>query len=139
MFIFVSLLCLSLPPSQAGEVKALCPLPMEARLDAAAVALESALGTGRVRALENPVLPRAKAAEDLRLHGFRAGETQVGLHGAQRIRREAGARLDHHPQFVVPVEILDRGGDEAERLGRFRLERRADLLLGAIKAVRLAA
>src|SRR5207248_112437 len=116
-----------LTPPQAGRWNASNPLPTEVRLNAAAIALERAVVADRIGALEDPVLPRAQAAEDLGLHRLRAGEAQVCLHRAQRIRREAGAPLEHDPQFVVPVEILDRGGDEPERFGHLRFERRADL------------
>src|SRR5262245_4375945 len=92
------------PPPQAGKVKHSYPLPVEARLDAAAVAFERALGTDCVRALENPVLPGAQAAEDFRLERLGTREAQIGLHGADRTRRKAGACLDHRPAPGGPVE-----------------------------------
>src|SRR5712691_6321103 len=114
------------------------PFLVEGRLHAAAVELERALRADRVGALEDPVLPSGEPAEDLRLHGFWPGEAQVGFHAGQRVGREARALLQHDSELVVPVVGLDRAGDEAERVGFVRLERRADLGMEALDARRIA-
>ena len=37
-----------------------------------------------------------------------------------------GALLEEHPHLVVPVDVVEREGDEAEFFGLLRIERRAD-------------
>src|SRR5258708_3491747 len=87
---------------------------IELRLLAGAVALERAVLADRVRALKDPVLPRRQAREDFRFHGLRSHEAQVGFHAGKAVGREAGALLEEHPYFVIPVDIVEREGDEAE-------------------------
>src|SRR5262249_53609579 len=50
-----------------------------------AVYLKGSLGAHRVRALEDPVLPRREAAEDLALERLRPSETQRGFHARQGV------------------------------------------------------
>src|SRR6266567_924870 len=90
------------------------PLPVVIRALAGAVAAQCPVRPGRVRPLEDPVLPGGEPAEDLRFAGFRAGKTEVGLHAGQRVRREAGPLLYHQPDLVRPVEIVRGLGDQAE-------------------------
>src|SRR5574340_499711 len=60
-------------------------VPVERGLVALAVDLQRALVADRVGTLEDPVLPRAQAAEDTREHVLGAVEAQVGLHAGERI------------------------------------------------------
>src|SRR5215472_17759920 len=106
---------------------------IEFRLLAAAVAPQRALLADRVRTLENPVLPRGQAGEDLRFHGLRTDEAKVRFHAGEAVGRERGALLEEHADLVVPVDIVEREGDKAELLGLFRIERRADPVTGAIE------
>src|SRR5262245_49038097 len=99
---------------------------IELRLLAGAVAAQRALLTDRVRPLENPVLPRREAREDLRFHRLRADEAQIRFHAGEAVGRERGALLEEHPYLVVPVDIVEREGDEAKLLGLLRVERLAD-------------
>src|SRR5712671_1408867 len=96
---------------------------IELRLLAGAVAPERAGFADRVGALENPVLPRRQPREDFRFHGFGADEAQIGFHAGEAVGRERGALLEKHPDLVVPVEVVEREGDEAERFGGFGIER----------------
>src|SRR3981189_3495019 len=113
------------------------PRHIELRLLAGAVAPQRALFADRVGALEDPVLPRGQAREDFRFHGFGSDETQVGFHAGQAVRREAGALLEEHPDFVIPVDIVERESNEAELLGLACIDRLADLLLRAVEIRRL--
>ena len=88
---------------------------VEAGLLAGAVDLERALLADGVRALEDPVLPGGEAAEDARHHVLLAGEAQVRLQAGQRVGRHRGALLERDADLVVPVDVVGRGGDEAER------------------------
>src|SRR5882672_11747403 len=60
------------------------PLPVELRLATGSEHFQRPLFADRVRAVEDPVLPRGEPAEDARLHGFGAGEAQVRLQSAER-------------------------------------------------------
>src|ERR1039458_9585001 len=100
---------------------------IELRLLAGAVALERAVLADRVGALEDPVLPRRQAREDLRFHGLGPDEAQIGFHAGEAVGRETGALLEEHPDLVIPVDIVERKGDEAERLGFLGVEGSADL------------
>src|SRR5215813_9784197 len=112
---------------QSNRKHALYALPVEGRLHAAAVELERALRPHRIGPLEDPILPRGEAGEDLGLHGLRAGEAQVRLHAGEGVGREARALLQHDAHFVVPVIGLHDAGDEAECVSLLGFERRADL------------
>src|SRR4030088_2146078 len=104
---------------------------IELPLLAGAVAPQRAVLADRVGALKNPVLPRRQAREDFRFHGLRSNEAQIGFHAGQAVGREAGALLEKHPDLVVPVDIVEREGDEAERFGLLRIERLANAVLRA--------
>src|ERR1700732_758223 len=102
------------------------PRRIELRLLAGAVATQRALLADRVGALEDPVLPRGEAGEDFRFHGLGPDEAQIGFHAGETVGRERGALLEEHPDLVIPVDIVEREGDEAERLGFLGVERLAD-------------
>src|SRR5581483_6674732 len=89
--------CSRCPPSDspAVEVAAL----------AGAVPLERSLGPDRIGPLEDPVLPRGEAREDLALERLRPAEAQRGLHAGQGVRRERGALLDRDAHLVLPVDV----------------------------------
>src|SRR6202023_1096138 len=103
------------------------------RLLTGAVALQRALLADGVGALEDPVLPRREAREDLRFHGLRSDEAQIGFHAGETVGREAGALLEEPPDLVIPVDIVECEGDEPKLLGLFGIERRADLGLRALQ------
>src|SRR6478672_4561479 len=113
-------------------------LRIELGLHAAAVALQRALGTGRVGALEDPVLPGREPAEDARLHRLRTGEAQVRLHAGEAVGGEGGALLQEDAHLIGPVDMVERSSDEAEALARLRLERFSDLGLSRLYAGGLA-
>src|SRR5262249_22328983 len=75
-------------------------LPIEFRTPLLSVHLQRAFVADRVRALEDPVLPRRQPAEDLRLHRLRSREAEVGLETGHRVRRERGAGFDGEPDLV---------------------------------------
>src|SRR3954471_2285304 len=90
---------------------------IEFRLLPAAVAAQRAFLADRVRALEDPVLPRGEAREDFRFHRLGADEAQVGFHAGEAVGREAGAFLQKHANRVVPVNVVERESDETELFG----------------------
>src|SRR5215472_1024759 len=94
------------------------PLVIKDRLLAAAVAAQCAFGTDRAGALEDPVLPGGETRENLRFHGLRAGEAQIGFEAGQGIGREARPLLQEHAHLVAPIDVVAREGDEAEPLRR---------------------
>src|SRR6202790_1525069 len=106
---------------------------IELRLLAGAVAAQRAVLANRVGALKDPVLPRRQAREDFRFHGLGPDEAQVRFHAGETVGREAGALLEKHPDLVIPVDIVERKRDEAERLGPFGIDRLADFLLRAFQ------
>src|SRR5579872_1358848 len=93
-----------------------------------AVAAQCALLADRVGALEDPVLPGGEAREDFRFHGLRPDEAQIRFHAGESIWRKAGALLEEHAHFVVPVDVVERKRHKAHRLGLFGIERLAGLL-----------
>src|SRR3954469_8819928 len=101
------------------------PPQVEGRLLPGAVAAQRALRPDRVRALEDPVLPGGEAGEDFCFHGLRAAEAQVRLHAGQRVGREARALFEEDAQLVLPVDVVEGEGDEAELLGLAGVERAA--------------
>src|SRR6516165_2258352 len=113
-------------------------LRIELRLDAAAVARQRTLGARRVWALKDPVLPGAQPAEDLGFHGLWAGKAQVCLHAGQAVRREARALLEKDAHFVMPIDVIEGGGDEPELFTGVGGERLEALALQRIEASRLA-
>src|SRR5262245_3549237 len=94
--------------------RALHPFPVEPRLAAAAVDLERAVLTDRVGPAEDPVLPCREAPVDAGLHRLAPADAQVRLHAGQRVGREARALLEREAHFVVPVDVVGCGGDEAQ-------------------------
>src|SRR5258708_22786439 len=113
------------------------PRHIELRLLAGAVALERAVLADRVGALKDPVLPRRQAREDFRFHGLGPDEAQIGFHAGEAVGREAGALLEEHPDLVLPVDVVEREGDEAELLGLLGIESLADPLLRTLQIHRV--
>src|SRR4030088_3124715 len=109
------------------------PRHIKLRLLAGAVAPERAVLANRVGALKNPVLPRRQAREDFRFHGLGSDEAQVGFHAGKTVGRETGALFEEHPDLVIPVDIVERKGDEAELLGFACIQPLADPLLRALQ------
>src|ERR1700734_3800471 len=99
---------------------------VELRLLAGAVAPQCAVLADRVGALEDPVLPRRQPREDFRFHGLRPDEAQIGFEAGQAVGREAGTLLEEHPDLVIPVDVVERKGDETELFGFTGIERFAD-------------
>src|SRR5437773_3077585 len=87
---------------------------IELRLLAGAVAAQRAVFADRVGALEDPVLPRREAREDFRFHGLRPDKAQVRFHAGEAVGGKARALLQKHPYLVVPVDVVEREGDEAK-------------------------
>src|SRR5580692_6998932 len=87
-------------------------LGVELWLAAAAIAAERAGFADRIGALEDPVLPRGQAAENLGLHGLGAAEPQIGLEPGEAVRREARALLQEDTDLVLPVELVEGECDE---------------------------
>src|ERR1700739_4953786 len=106
---------------------------IELRLLAGAVAPQRAVFADRVGALKDPVLPRRQAREDFRFHGLRTDEAQIGFHAGEAVGRETGALLEEHPDLVVPVDVVEREGNETELFGLLGIERLADPLLCALQ------
>src|ERR1700730_16792323 len=77
------------------------PRHIELRLLAGAVAPQRAGLADSIGTLKDPVLPRRQAREDFRFHGLGPDEAQVRFHAGQAVRRETGALLEDHPDFVV--------------------------------------
>src|SRR5258705_6087623 len=92
-------------------------LLVELRLGSAAVDLQRPALAHRVRPLEYPVLPGTEPREDARLHRLLAGESQVRFETRQRIGRHAGTLFERDADLVVPVDVVGRGGDQAEWQG----------------------
>src|SRR5678816_931725 len=80
-----------------------------------AVDAERALRAGRVRAREDPVLPRGEAPEDLHIERFGSDEAEARLHARQRVRAHRRALLDGESDLVVPVDLV---GGERHQAGR---------------------
>src|SRR5690242_21061848 len=102
------------------------PLRVEHRLLAGAVAPQRARIADRVRPLEDPVLPGGEARKNLRFHRLRPGEAQVRLQAGEGIGGKARALLEEDADLVLPVDVVEREGDEAELFRFFRIERLAD-------------
>src|ERR1700716_4139595 len=95
------------------------------RFLACAVALERALLADRVGTLEDPVLPGGEAGEYLGFHGLGAAEAQVGFEPGEAVGRKARALLQEHANLVLPIDVVERKGDEPQLLRRLPVERRA--------------
>src|SRR4051812_18202379 len=61
---------------------------IELRLLAGAVAAQRAVFAYRVGTLEDPVLPRGEAREDLGFHGLGPDETQIRFHAGEAVGRK---------------------------------------------------
>src|SRR5262249_32886465 len=92
---------------------------VEAGFLAASVAPQGALLADRVGALENPVRPRGQARKEFRFQGLGADEAQIGFHAGQTVGRERRTLLEEDADLVVPVDIVEREGDEAKLLRLF--------------------
>src|SRR5439155_20700032 len=114
------------------------PLRVEHRLLAGAVAAQRALIADRVRPLEDPVLPGGEACEDFRFHGLGSAEPQVRFETGERVCRKTRALLEEDADLVLPVDVVEREGDEAERFRLFRVERLSDRLVGGVERLLLA-
>src|ERR1700745_2632785 len=102
------------------------PRRIEARLLAGPIAPQGALFADRVGTLENPVLPGGQPRKNLRFHRFRTDEAKIRPHAGKAVRGEARALLEEHADLVIPVDIVERKGNESKLLGFFSIERRAD-------------
>src|SRR5207249_5985199 len=71
-----------------------------------AVESEGPLLAGRVRAREDPVLPRGEPPEDLGLERLGPDEAQARFHAGERVGAHRGALLDRKPHLVVPVDVV---------------------------------
>src|SRR6516162_10500368 len=131
-FILASCSCYSLFASPLSY-----PARIEYRLLAGAVALERALLADGVGALENPVLPRGEAGEDFRFHGLRAAEAQIGFEPGQAVGGKACALLQKHADLVLPVDVVEREGDETQPLRRFGIEHLAGRGLRPVEVGRI--
>src|SRR6185437_6790964 len=107
------------------------PFGIEVGLHAAAVSLERTLSTGGVGPLKDPVLPGGKPAEDLGLHGLRAGEAQVCLHTRQPIGGKARAFLEENAHLVLPIDVVERTRTSPIRSQSSALSSRAHAALAA--------
>src|SRR5438270_2851484 len=92
-------------------------LRIEHRPLASAVAAERAFLANGVGPLEDPVLPCRQPREYFRFHRLRSAEPEIGLKAGQSVRRKAGALLKEQAQLVVPIDVVERKGHEAKRLG----------------------
>src|SRR6266446_7564876 len=109
------------------------PRHIELRPLTGAVAPQRAGLADRVGALKDPVLPRRQARKDFRFHGLGSDEAQVRFHAGEAVGRKTGALLEEHPDLVVPVDVVERKGDEAELLGFLGIKRLADSFLCALQ------
>src|SRR3954447_8399859 len=99
---------------------------IEGRLLAGAVALERAFLADSIGTLEDPVLPGGQAREDFRFHGLGAAEAQIGFEPGKAVGRKARALLQEHADLILPVDIVECEGDEAEILRSLGVEHLAD-------------
>src|SRR3954463_8107547 len=111
---------------------------VEHGLLASAVATQRALFADGVGALEDPVLPGGKPGEDFGFHRLRSAEAKVGLQAGEAVGREACALFEEHADLILPVEVVEREGDEAELGGSLGVELLADRLACAFERLRLA-
>ena len=93
------------------------PRHVELRLLAGAVAAQRAVLADRVGTLKDPVLPGGEPGKDFRFHRLRPAETQVRLQAGEPVGREARALFEEDANFVLPVDVVEREGDEAELCG----------------------
>src|SRR6476661_2925319 len=114
------------------------PLRIEHGLLARAVAAQCALFADGVGALEDPVLPGREPGKDLRFHGFRPAEAKVRLQAGEAVWREARALLEEDADLVLPVDVVEREGDEAEFCRSLGTEFSAGRLADCFEGLRLA-
>ena len=67
-------------------------------------------------------MPGRKAAKNARNHVFLAGKTQVGFKAGECIGRHGGALFDGNANFVFPVDIVQRCGDQPQLLRSIAIE-----------------
>src|SRR5215471_9457516 len=99
---------------------------VEPRLLAAPIPPQCTFLADGIGPLENPVLPGGQARKNFRFHGLGSGETQIRFHAGEAVGRKARALLKKHPDLVVPVDVVEREGDESELLRLFGIKRLAD-------------
>src|SRR5215831_21141092 len=87
---------------------------IEPRLLAAPIPPQCTVLADCIGPLENPVLPGGQARKNFRFHGLRSGEAQIRFHAGEAVARKARALLKEHPDLVVPVDVVEREGDESE-------------------------
>src|SRR5579883_1818441 len=104
------------------------PCRIELRPFAGTVKAKRALLAEGVGPLENPVLPGGEARKDLGFHGLGAYEAQIRFHAGQPVGGKAGALLEKHAHFIIPVDVVEREGDKPERLSLFGIQRLANVL-----------
>src|SRR5262245_14207521 len=93
------------------------PPPIELGALGRAVAGQCAFFARGVRPREDPVLPRAEAAEDLAVAVLGARETQRGLHTGQRVGRQRNAFFERDADVVAPVHRVEQVGAETLFVG----------------------
>src|SRR6186997_1868637 len=98
-----------------------------------AVAAERAFLADRVRPLEDPVLPCGQPCEYFRFHRLRSAEAQVRFEAGEPVRREARALFEEDADLVVPIDVVESEGDEAELFGGFCIQHFADARLRDIE------
>src|SRR3954463_16061262 len=89
-------------------------LGVEHGLLAAAVATQRALFADGVGALEDPVLPGGEPGKDFRFHRLRPAEAEVRFQAGQPVGREARALFEEDADLILPVDVVEREGDETE-------------------------
>src|SRR4051812_35526706 len=97
-------------------------LGVEHGLLAGAVATQRALLADGVGTLEDPVLPGGEPGEDFRFHRLGPAEAKVCFQAGEPIGREARALFEEHADLVLPVDVVEREGDEAELGGSLGVE-----------------
>src|SRR5215831_9341416 len=103
---------------------------VEGRFAAGAVKAQGAFLADRVRSLEDPILPGGQPRKDLCLHGLRAAEAKIGFHAGQGVGGKARALLEEEPDLILPVDVIEREGHEAEFLRLLGVELPSDSLMG---------
>src|SRR5262249_49152416 len=71
-------------------------------------------------------------------HGFRAGKAQIGLKAREAVGRKAGALLKKEADFIVPIYVIKRESDKAERFRGSGVQRLAHRPTSLVMGVRLA-
>src|SRR5436190_21647666 len=113
------------------------PLVVEHRRFSRPVSAQRALLSRRVRALEDPVLPRAQAREDFRFHGLGSGKSKIGFETGESIGGKARSLLKKYANLVIPIHFVEGEGDETEFIGGLGVERFARFGSSPIQNVRI--